>query len=158
MTRWYSTMCASDTLFLKLSCSVYTTMSLWLYDSTFHLKILPLWWPIQIKRKNDQTVLKYGKSTSYLSHSSLTFLITTVEPPAPMVCNHPNAKRIKFKPSFLVPRTWPAHHNHSTRLWSLRNIQTSSFFHLLYPTNKLIQTLLSSSSSVQPTWVSPWWP
>lgn len=40
----------------------------------------------QIKRKNDQTVLKYGKSTLSYVISLLTFFFTTVEPPAPMVC------------------------------------------------------------------------
>ena len=60
-------------------------MSPWPYVPTHYLNFTSFYGLLQIKRKNDQTVLKYGKSSFLQSVISSLMFFLAVEPPAPMV-------------------------------------------------------------------------
>ena len=149
MTRWYSTTSALDMSFPNSSFSVHTTMFLRLYDSATLSQILShLMTCQQIKGKNDQSVLKYGKFNVYY-YSQISSLTVFLQLNHHHLWYATSTRTRLLTSSFLVPGTWQAHHNHSTRLRSLRNIQTRPSFYLLF-----VPHPNKPSSSAQPTWVS----
>ena len=101
----------------------------------------------KVKRKNDNTVLKYGSSPSF------SFLVLfanpfLVEAPSPMVCPHYDRAFSTYPPQVSGPGK--ARHHYRPRLRPCRSLQIgqsscSSFFSLSF----LVY------SSVQPTLVSP---
>jgi hypothetical protein len=147
MTRWCSTMYAWVMSFLRSSCSVYTTTSLWLYDSPCHPSFIS---PYDIsldqtKKRPDGSQIWQVNSLYVISLP--TFFFTTVEPPAPMVCI---LRTTTPKLTFSSPRNLAS--SSQPQYGTMISQKLPNWFVL--PFHPSTQPLLSSSSSAQHTWVS----